>query len=51
MTLSHSDELWINCALAGFVNANPLDDGHMERSKLLAYKYYEDEKCRINAKK
>lgn len=31
-------------ALAAFVNALPLDDGHLERSKKLFNQYYEQEK-------
>lgn len=37
------DSLFHSCALAAFVDALPLDDEHMERSRKLAYKYYEEE--------
>lgn len=36
-------DIFHSCALAAFVDALPMDSGHMERSKNLAYKYYEDE--------
>ena len=37
------DDLFHNCALAAFIDALPMDDGHSERSRRLAYEYYERE--------
>ncbi len=43
------DDLFHSCALAAFIDALPMDDGHSERSRILAYQYYEltlkEEKC------
>lgn len=36
-------DLFHSCALAAFVDCLPLDDTHAERSKRLAYQYYEEE--------
>lgn len=39
-------DLFHSCALAAFIDALPMDDGHSERARLLAIKYYEEElKC------
>lgn len=35
-------DLFHQCALAAFVDALPMDDTHSERSRRLAYKYYEE---------
>ena len=37
-------DLFHSCALEAFIDALPMDDGHRERSRILAYKYFEEEK-------
>lgn len=36
-------DLFHSCALAAFIDALPMDDGHSERARRLAYQYYERE--------
>lgn len=45
------DDIFHSCALAAYIDCLPMDETHMERSKRLAYFYYEQCKKDIDLDK
>lgn len=45
MNQATENDLFHDCALRAFIDALPLDESHITRSKQLAYRYYEETLC------